>query len=68
MPRKPIAVPVRFLGASSLTKAGVDEVTIAKPNPYTVDRERRAENWVENGTLRIPTWGWSVTIVGINSI
>ena len=49
MPRKPIAVPVRFLGASSLTSAGVDEVTMAKPSPYIMDRSSRSGNWVEKG-------------------
>ena len=47
MSRKPMAVPVSFIGARSLTKAGVEEVTIAKPIPYITDRSSRTENRVE---------------------
>jgi hypothetical protein len=49
MQRKPIAVPMRFLGASSLMRAGVGAVAIAKPSPYNIDIKRSMLNCVVNG-------------------
>ena len=36
--RKPIDVPTKSQGTSSQMRAEVDEITIAKPNPYPIER------------------------------
>lgn len=45
----PMALPTTSMGTSSLTRAGVEEVTNENPNPYITDRNSRIGNSVEKG-------------------